>query len=178
MFNIVGIDPGTNYAGYVTFTLDNDFNIVHIEPFLINLYDNIPSYHTGTVFDRLQYLDLIVRDRFYRDQPIQLAIEAGFINRFRPQAYGPIANAIYVIENAYRHVLGMSSIFEYPPKTVKATLITGNANKKDIYTAVSNIPELSKYLYPNISEHEVDAMAIGYTHILRLRKVPELLLVK
>jgi len=178
MFNIVGIDPGTNYAGYVTFTLDDNFNIVHIEPFLINLYDNIPTYYTTSVFKRLLYLDIIVRDRFYRDQPIQLAIEAGFINRFRPQAYGPIANAIYVIENAYRDITCTSSIFEYPPKTVKAKLSTGNADKHDVYTAVSSIPELSKYLYPNISEHEVDAMAIGYTHILRLREMPELLLMK
>lgn len=170
---IIGIDPGTNYCGVAIFKLNNNIEIENLNTILIDLTKESNS----SLFNRLNVLYNRLVYIFNLYIPIYLAVEAGYINRFRPAAYGPIAKAIYTIEKAYYDVTMLYNITEYPPSIVK-NIISNNglANKDDIEEAVYNIPDVEPFLTGYESEHEIDAISIGYTKIIEIRKYPEILI--
>jgi len=171
MMKLIGIDPGTNYCGVATFTVEN-FTITNLETRLID-----STWIDTGLFDKLLNVYNETYKIFLETLPIWLAIEAGFINRFRPAAYGPISKCIFSIEKAYYDATGLKNITELPPSIVKKFISqNGLATKGDMLTAVSNIPEISKFLKGNETEHEIDAIAIGYTKLKTFLDYPELLL--
>jgi len=177
MFNFIGIDPGTNYCGVAIFNINDDMTINNLNTILIDLTEPRYSIIENNLNYRLERLYEITSEIFQDTLPVWLAIEAGFINRFRPAAYGPIAKSIFAIEKAFMDNTGLRNITEYPPSIVKQVVSKhGLANKNDMFLAVSNIEELSKFLIGNESEHEIDAISIGYTQLINFRKYPELLI--
>jgi Holliday junction resolvasome RuvABC endonuclease subunit len=173
MFKIIGVDPGTNYAGVSIMEVSDDLDVINIRPMLIDLTNPRYDVINNDLFYRLNRLYKISFDIFENELPIFLAIEAGFINRFRPAAYGPIAKSIYAIEKAFIDATGLNSIIEYPPSVVKQ-IIHGNwiANKDDMKSAVLSIyPNLPD----NLTEHEYDATAIASTLLTQIKNRPEIL---
>ena len=168
---IIGIDPGTNYCGVAVFTIEN----LKITNLYTSLIDS--TWINSGLFDRLLNVYNESFKIFTEERPFWLAIEAGFINRFRPAAYGPISKCIFSIEKAFYDATGLKNITELPPSIVKKFISqNGLATKGDMLTAVRNITELSCFLSGNESEHEIDAIAIGYTQIKNLLNIPEYLL--
>ena len=173
----MGVDPGTNYCGTALFTIDKDFKIISIECFLVDL--TTPKYNMleNNLFYRLNKLYSIFTYLFSNNDVLWLASEAGFINRFRPAAYGPIVNSIYTIKKAYKDTTGLDHITEYPPSIVKKVITNhGGADKGDMFAGISGIKEISKFLTGNESEHEIDAMGMAYTCYLEIKNKPEMLL--
>jgi Holliday junction resolvasome RuvABC endonuclease subunit len=173
MFNIIGVDPGTNYCGVAVLTLNDNFDIVKIKPILIDL--STARYNLkNDLFKRLNNLYATAFDIFNVHKPIALAIEAGFINRLRPAAYGPISKSIYAVEKAFFDSTGLTNITEYPPSVVKQ-YIHGNwiADKEQMKEAVL---KMFPYLPDDLTEHEYDAIAIGTTKTIQIKNRPETLL--
>ena len=169
---MVSIDPGTIHCGVVIWELDdNTLNIKNTENFTIEINPNL------ILEERLWALYDIFYNIFLETNVLHLAHESAFLNRFRPMAYGPIYTSINIIRKSfYDYSFNFNRIFAYPPKLVKATVAKGTANKNDMLLAVKSINELQPFILDNESEHEIDALAIGYTHLLNLRNFKELLL--
>lgn len=167
---LVSIDPSTTTCGVAIIDLDHSYNITNIESFTI-VIDNKLSVEA-----RLYRLYTIMLDLLQDTVPYQLVHETGFIDRFRPMAYGPLYTSIHYIRKAFTELYGSNGMFGYSPKTVKSRVSTGNAGKLDMLDAVSGIPELNIWLTGMETEHDIDAIAIGYNHILNLRERPELIL--
>jgi len=168
---MISIDPGTVTCGVAVWVIDDKFFIKDLYSFTI--YIN-PDKELNKRMNDLYY---IFKDIFNDIEPFHLAHESGFINRFRPQAYGPIYTTIHLIRQAYIETMGDYGMFAYPPKMVKSVVSKGTADKDDMLKAVTGIKEVSCFLTKKESEHEIDAIAIGYTHLLNIRNYPEILLV-
>lgn len=167
---VMGVDPGTVTCGVGFVDLDERFNIINSFSFTIVIDSKID------LNERLNILYHRLKGIIVEYNPYLLVHEAGFINRFRPQAYGPIYASIYLINRAWVDIKGRCNIFSYPPKLVKSLVSTGNADKNDMLYAINNNPELNVFLTGFETEHEVDALLIAYSHILNIRQTPELLL--
>lgn len=169
---MISIDPGTTTCGVAIFFIDDiTFEIKNITSFTITIDNAIPlEFRLYKLYETLHKIILEVG-------PMHYVHESSFMNRFRPQAYGPIYAAIFMIRKAFIDYNSTSGLFTYPPKSIKAVVSTGNADKDDMFKAVSSIQELSKFLTGMESEHAIDAMAIGYVHLLNIRQQPELLFI-
>jgi len=169
---MISIDPGTITCGVAVWDIDdNSFLIKHINTFTIIL-----DAHLDLEF-RLDILYNVLSNTVKEIKPLHYVHESAFINRFRPQAYGPIFAAIIMIRKAYLDFNRNTGLFKYPPKSVKAIMDTGDANKLDMLEAVKRVKELSVFLRGDEDEHQIDAMSIGYVHLLNIRAQPELLLI-
>jgi len=168
---MVSVDPGTVTCGVAVWDIDDNFNISSLYSFTIYIDNNLD------LNTRLNNLYNIFKEIMKDLQPYQLAHESGFINRFRPQAYGPIYTTIYLLELAYKEIISPYGIFSYSPKYVKSIVSSGDANKDDMLLAVNKIKEVKQYLTGYETEHEIDAIAIGYSHLLNIRYMPEILFI-
>ena len=171
---IMSVDPGTINCGVVFWKLNNKLNIESIDTINIKLSDNLD------VFMRILELENIVKDLITKYQPVWLVIEAGFINKFRPQAYGPISNTIFAIKKQIYEFNRLPTFTEIPPKKVKQLIgATGSGDKDAVKKAVGEISEITdKVNLDTLTEHQVDALAIGYVFINELRKNMWFLLMK
>ena len=170
---LVSVDPSTTTWGVATWELDDNFNIIDIDSYTITIPKDI------YIETRINIAYGMLSRHLERVLPYQLVHESGFLDRFRPMAYGPLSAAIFCLRNAFKNLYELNDdvgIFQYPPKTVKASVMKGDADKDDMEIAVNSILELKPFLTGIESEHAIDAIAIGYTHIKNLRMYPELLL--
>jgi len=172
MMRMISIDPGTVTCGVATWGIDSsNFKVKNISTFTITIDTHMPlEFRLSKLYEVLHNLILDIK-------PHQYVHESAFMNRLRPQAYGPIFAAIMMIRKAYLDYNSNFGLFMYPPKSIKSVVSTGDANKNDMLQAVSSIKELSIFLTGEEDEHQIDAMAIGYTHLLNIRSQPEILLV-
>ncbi len=166
-FKTVAIDPGTSTIGVSIFTINAiDLSIMNIETVLVDT--TIRFQEVDLIQDlliRLNRLHERIKEIIYYHNPIIVSIEAGFINKRRPAAYGPLSQSIMAIELAVSYVNPNIRIFKFAPKLIKKIATDGGAaNKDDVLAGVSNIPEIINNINPYLlSEHEVDSIAINYT---------------
>jgi Holliday junction resolvasome RuvABC endonuclease subunit len=173
-FKLIAIDPGNN-IGISIYTLKNiTFEIVDIQTFTIILENRIPDYVFDKMFYKLQILNSVVMDLAAIHRPLAVGIELPFLNSRFPKAVMQLSQYVSVIEAAFYNVDPFIKFFKYPPKYIKAVGSgKGNADKNDMLKAVNNNNELNIHVNPNLlSEHEVDAILIGYTAILEIRQFP------
>ncbi len=166
-FKTIAIDPGTSTIGVSIFTINAiDLSIVDIETVLIDT--TIRFQEVDLVQDlliRLNTLHERIKELIIYHRPILVGIEAGFINKLRPAAYGPLSQSIMAIELATLYIDPNIRIFKFSPKTIKMVATKGGAaNKDDVLSGISNISEIVNKINPYLlSEHEVDSLAINYT---------------
>lgn len=170
--SILGIDPGNN-LGTCLIYLDKDLNIKDIETKVYHL-DNGIKHEEFFLVERNLYLSEIVKDLLRTNKPLAIGCEDCFKSKFA-NAVIQLAQYIITIRRTVYEEMGTFKINVMPPKLVKSGIgATGNANKLDMLRAVSNIKDLKKYLRQNITEHEVDAMAIAYLTYLDYKNSIEL----
>lgn len=172
-FNILAIDPGSNFLGASIFTLNsNTLEIVNIETVSINLttiINNNPLYNNLSL--RLQRLQSIIKNILEYYDPRIVTVESGFINLFRPGAVIPIAQSIAIIENTVLNYSPFIKMFSVPPSIIKMNVNASFKAKKDeMLVRVSEIKEITKFVNPySLTEHVVDSIAINYTMLNTLR---------
>ncbi len=166
-FKTIAIDPGTSTIGVSIFTINAiDLSIVDIETVLIDTA--IRFQEVDLVQDMLIRLNTLhdrIKEIITYHKPILVGIEAAFLFRLKPMAYGPLSQSIMAIELAIQYVNPNIRIFKFPPKTIKKIATdVGSADKDDVLAGVSNIQEIVNKINPYLlSEHEVDSLAINYT---------------
>ncbi len=177
-YRIIGIDPGLSNLGVAVFDVDYYTDrILRIEAFtLVN--DKLPDrtgFDTDTVTERtikLYKLRNTLQELFYRYLPSHVVSEAPFYNRFMPMAFGALNEVVAIVHNAVLDWNPNIGFHTVPPLLVKK-LVNTKAVKNDtakgkelVKLAVSNIPEITSVLVTPIetlSEHAIDAIAVGYS---------------
>ena len=179
-FNMVAIDPGTSTVGVSIYTINAvDLSIVAIETILIDTTIRFRERDlVKDVLVRLQTLHFRTMEIIEHYKPKIVSIEAAFLFRLRPAAYGPLSQSIMAIELAVYNVNPLTPIWKFAPKTIKKVTTSGGAaDKNDMLEGVLLLDEITAHVNPNlISEHEVDALGINYTMLQHLRENQALLL--
>lgn len=100
-------------------------------------------------------------------RPQVVASEDCFINMRMPTAIKSLTLVIHTIEEVCRLKFGMP-VFKYPPMVVKKVFSAkGSADKNKMKDALllSKDIDISKVDINTMTEHEIDAIAVGYTAI-------------
>lgn len=179
-YRLIGIDPGLNYTGIAIYDIDYvTGKILRIEAFTLNndrLIDDtgfdlefIPE--RSVKLYKLKYaIQTVLRDH----NPSHVVCEAPFYNRFMPMAYGALMEVVCLINSAVLEWNSNIGFHTVPPLSVKKMIGT-KAVKNDtlkgkdlVKTAVSIVKEIMDVLVTplhTLSEHAIDAIAVGYTLI-------------
>jgi len=167
---IIAIDPGSN-TGVTIFKVDKQYKILKIENKIFKLNKNKLTYSKDIILNRLLYLTDICNKLYDDYKPEHLFLEAAFMNVRFPKAVMQLSQYIAVIQMSFINKNKNINIKTYPPKYVKKFIgAGGNAKKEDMTKAVSKIKELKKLLSEDLTEHEIDSIAIGYIGISELKK--------
>lgn len=176
---ILGIDPGSNHAGLAAIEIDDTCQIKSITTHHIDVSkDNASNLYTAPIVARLHRLEVMVEHFIDRYQPFCVASEHPFINVRRPGSVIPIARALSLIENTVykydKHILQ----FPMRPGEVKKAVNAKNfKGKEPMLDAVSAIQEITEHIdVSEITDHEVDAIALAYGFLNHLREHPEILI--
>jgi len=176
-FFIVSMDPGSN-TGVAVFELDAvTLDIVSISTMVIVLNNLIGKVDSVSIA-RINALHNICTDIANVYKPKVVGYETAFLNSRFPKAVVQLSQYTSVMEQAFNNADSFTKLYGYPPKLVKKLIGGGgNADKDGMLVAVNKIPELSsKLLLNRLTEHEIDAIAVGYITVQAVRTIPHILI--
>lgn len=173
-FNIIGIDPGNN-TGISILNIDaNTLKLLHIHTLFFKLENYSSNIIEDNLLSKLVYIKEIVHYLSNTYNPIVVGIESAFMNTRFPKAIINLSQYVGTLELEFKLCNNFTKVLKYAPKYIKSIISTGDADKKDMSKGISKIKEI-KNLVPNIkelTEHEIDAIAIGYVTLEEIRKYP------
>ena len=165
---LIGIDPGIHNCGVAICEYDpdnqklivKDFFTIHASE-LARKFNKKDSIAYGSIFS-LFLLEKEFNDIFSEYQPDYIGSEDAFYNPRTPNAFISLKSCINSIKRVlytYRKKLNLIA-----PKLAKATVIKATANKNDMMSAITKLPDLViEKDVTDIVEHESDAIGIAYT---------------
>lgn len=163
-YSVMGIDPGSNNLGVSILHINiHTGEVSGIWTQTLCLSGKYRTFKHCGVTHRMRYLRRQIRSLLEMVDPTVLAYEKGFINRFRPGAFGPInASSTIILDEAVDYDC-MIQTMEFAPGEVKNAMgAKGNCNKDEMMRKCVSNPILTKFLDPyRMSEHEIDAVAVG-----------------
>ena len=165
---LIGIDPGIHNCGVAICEYDpdnqklivKDFFTIHASE-LARKFNKKDSIAYGSIFS-LFLLEKEFNDIFSEYQPDYIGSEDAFYNPRTPNAFISLKSCINSIKRVlytYRKKLNLIAT-----KLAKATVIKATANKNDMMSAITKLPDLViEKDVTDIVEHEADAIGIAYT---------------
>ena len=174
---IIGIDPGSTNLGVSIYTMDSIDVLTSIESFTLRA-DRLPSSEWmgelhGDRTRRLNGLSIALSSIFNTYNPSMIVSESGYINVRRPAAYGALIEVVSMIRNAIIEYDPQCSLNFIEPSNVKKAVGAGwISDKHAVKEAVSKIEEIIQSLstpLDTLDEHSVDATAVAYAYIKKLR---------
>lgn len=165
---LIGIDPGIHNCGVAICEYDQDNQKLIVKDFftihaseLARKFNKKDSIAYGSIFS-LFLLEKEFNDIFSEYQPDYIGSEDAFYNPRTPNAFISLKSCINSIKRVlytYRKKLNLIA-----PKLAKATVIKATANKNDMMSAITKLPDLViEKDVTDIVEHEADAIGIAYT---------------
>lgn len=175
-FNIIGIDPGNN-LGVAIYTINGENNqIVKITTFK-KVLDNLNEVSGDKTIFRLTHLQKVIREIVLEYKPVMVGIETAFLNKKYPLAVIQLSQYTAIIEMTILAINPFIKMGKFAPKKIKMYSGLATANKDDMLELINGVVELQPHLNTtNISEHEIDAIAIGYIVLNQIRENPLILL--
>jgi len=172
-FNIIAIDPGNNLGVAILTISTMEYNITNVNTFTVVLDQYVRGIGPSAL-ERNTFLTRVCGELYKTYKPTMVVMEAAFMNPRFPLAVMQLSQYTSTISQTFYNMNPFTKIKSYPPKYIKKYAGGGGkANKLDMLTAVSSIPELSKHIILNrLTEHEIDAVAIGYVALVNLRLHP------
>lgn len=170
-YHIVGIDPGTNLgiAVYRVNVSNGRFIIKDIIKHTINL--KLIENHNPNI-DKLNYIRGFILSILVRYEPIAVGMETAFLARFA-NAVIRLTQYTTIIEQTIYNYNPYILFYGIPPKLVKKLIgATGSADKTDMFNNILKIEELKPFITMTETEHEIDAMSIGYIVHNHIKKYP------
>jgi Holliday junction resolvasome RuvABC endonuclease subunit len=181
--NILGIDPGTDTIGFSIIKVNiDDLSIIKAIAWTEKISRNIDdtSFETeinGLRFTRLNNISVQLSNILETFNPIVVASEAPFYNRLTPSAYAPLVETLFTINKTLAIWDAYKPLYIIDPPSVKRAVgAKGKANKKKgednkdiVKRAIMSIKELKSLDFKPLDSHSVDACAVAYCQLLRLR---------
>ena len=174
---LISIDPGNN-TGIAIYELNSaTLDIVSITTHVVVL-NNYVTNNIDISLDRNLTLYNVCRRLSETYQPHVVAIEAAFMNSRFPKAVMQLSQYTLTVERTFYSDNEFIKLFRYPPKYIKKYIGGGGSADKDgMLEAIRVIPDITNNVDVDIiSEHEVDALAIGYITIAELKRRPHMLI--
>lgn len=176
-FNILGIDPGSQFLGTAIINVDiATLNINYSLAWTFKgdtlIKDNnwLAQLH-GARYDRIfaHKLNLLDLMRYY--SPLYIASESPFMNTRMPNAYGALLEVINAIKQAVIEFDAWRTLHLIPPSSVKnAVGAAGAANKGTMKDKISALKELNYRGDINLlDEHSIDALSVAYAQLYTLK---------
>ena len=174
----IAIDPGINNTGVILFTLSSDKKftvinsrlILNIRKFTIEEKLIIKKY--GDRVPKLQSILNGVNEVYNSNKDLikGIIIEAPFYSSFRPQTFGSIIEVITLIKYniAYKLNIDFNLIEPLLIKKIFSTkgMATKELMKEVLEQKVKNNEIFVPFNVDILSEHEIDAIAVGYSHYI------------
>ena len=170
-FNIMGIDPGSRNVGVSIFNVlpeddnhDIKFTVNKVLTFSINIdiEDDVGIHEL--ILDRLKKLSNIIKTVYRLYNPTVVAMESAFINTSRMGAVIPLAQAIYAIQSTIYSIDRSSKVITLPPGLIKKIFGSKQVGKDAVLVALKSHKLLmEKITKKNMTDHEIDAIAIAYS---------------
>lgn len=179
---IFGIDPGTN-TGVSVFELDVDLNVISVETHTLNLnlYADPDSNQLTKDADRYLALGDLISELADKFKPVAAAIESSFIHERFKSSGMKVAAYISVVIYALKKFDKNLVICKLSPKQVKKFMGDATADKDEMRNLLTEKislllgEDVAKLInIDNLTEHSIDALAIGNNLIEVLRKAPYL----
>jgi Holliday junction resolvasome RuvABC endonuclease subunit len=181
-YRLIGIDPGLNFTGVAIYDIDYSTGVIlRIEAFTLNndRLKDLTGFDPDQVTERtikLYKLKQAIQYVLREFNPSYVVCEAPFYNRFMPMAYGALMEVVCLVQSSVLEWNSNIGFHTVPPLSVKKMIGT-KAVKNDtlkgkdlVKTAVGNVKVIMDVLVTplqTLSEHAIDAIAVGYTLINR-----------
>lgn len=143
---LYAFDLSMSCTGIAIFDLDT-YKPVHIS--------SIKTNNKDTYGVRLHVIREYIKGLIKQYPPYEIAIERGF------SRHNTATQVLYRVHGVTNELLKDYKQYYYAPKTVKSTIVSGDATKK-------RIQDYIKKKFPEIefnNEDESDAFAVGLTHL-------------
>lgn len=173
----LSVDPGINNCAVVVIDPHNDFAVK--ETILIKnaraftAEEKIIEAKYGARTVKVQAINARIEECLSKWNIDTIVIEAPFYSRASPNAFGSLIEVTTAIKHCVitKHNI---DVFLVEPTLVKKMFTTkGNANKDEMRKYLIEKQASGEINLPfdiaKMSEHEVDGVAIGYTHYLGLK---------
>ncbi len=175
-FNILGIDPGTDTIGFsiIKVTID-DLKIVSVRSWTEKALrfldeDSFEVAIHSAKFSRLR----IIGDKFLHIlntfNPVVVASEAPFFSRFRPSAYAPLIETVFTLQKVLQSWDSYKPLYMYDPPTVRKSIGAKTKGGKEVVeVAIKQVKELRMVNFSLLDDHSIDATAVAYCELIKLR---------
>lgn len=172
---ILSIDPGTDTLGVSVFDVDlrtNTKTLIHAFTYAASKYiDHLKNNTQWEMIDE-KYMRLHrhyghMKDLLDYYQPHLVYHENAFMGKF-PKAYEGLVQCLYEIRLAVRDYNPYVPLIGLAPMEAKSYI--GGISKDQVLRSVSKIKDLQNLhaLLPQLDEHAIDSIAIGYTACCKL----------
>lgn len=173
----LAIDPGVNYCSAIVIDPNESFSVKES-----NLIKNARAFTPdekiveakyGARTVKVQAIYRKIEELVLKWNVSTVIIEAPFYNSLTPNAFGSLIEVIMAIKHCVITKLNID-VFLVEPTLVKRMFTSkGNANKAEMRQFLIYKQEKGEIDLPfeveKMSEHEVDGVAIGYTHYLNMK---------
>jgi Holliday junction resolvasome RuvABC endonuclease subunit len=184
-FRLVSIDPGLNNIGVAVFDIELDkdgFKMRRI---------SAQTLKEGNVVDDICYDSEIDEERSYKRarmvsalmkvirtaDPSMVICESPFFDRTKPSSFAVLVEVMMAIQDSVHMYNSRIRFSIFAPQLVKKTLgVAGIKGKEIVREAMEKQTALLNVLVEELAsldEHAIDAMAIGYTFLLKYFKEQE-----
>lgn len=180
IYKVLAIDPGSNFTGVSLFEVSlvqEKILSVKSRSIDVNKLKNDSGLIEELVGERLvRYFKL--RNEFARilqEENIHfIAYEGPFMNKMRPNAYGPLVSLMTLIQDVVVNFSqGIPFIILQPQSVKKAIGVSGKKGKGVIKEAIERHPDLMEALkvgntdLTKLDDNAIDSIAVGYCAIKR-----------
>ena len=177
LFTILGIDPGTNTAGYAIVLADIvSLQVYHAEAWTVNASHLIskndwPVQLYGERFAKVEQQKLTFRNVLEKYNPLIVACESPYYNPHRPEAYAALLEFLHGIRDTlYMWDRQMVLNLVEPAPAKKNIGVKGNSGDKElIRAAIANCPDYRMVDTSTLDEHSIDALLIAKYKLDELR---------
>jgi len=187
MFKIMGIDPGSHHIGISIFTINDKLVVIEMDSINMEIGNISNNRHlcNSDIIMRSNNFQKYIHDIVYHSNPLIIAIESSFSNHDRPTAVIALSKILGVLHNTIYSINPNIKIMEIPPLTAKKAI---NMDRPLTKTDIKDKTKVREWLCTNpelkdlvkdlvLSEHEVDAIAVTYSMLVKLRENPAILVV-
>lgn len=178
--NLIGIDPGSNTYGVAVYKVDDNFNIISIKSYVINCTHMEGTSKVSKLARKLKFIRQTLRKIIDEaGDLIALSLESPFIYNSRPAAVIPLAAIKGITEELVLYENPNVLLRAISPSEVKKSAgVKGNdSDKVLVLDALTKINEVDNNIdLDSKTDHEWDAIAVGYELLNYIRRDPLILL--
>ena len=170
----ISVDPGINYCSVVVVKINDKFKVLETHLVNNNRAFKAPEKELelihGTRTVKIMNIIEKIREMIDKYGINRLIIEAPFYSSLTPMAYGSLLEVIFGIKYLLVMPEGLTMSLIEPTAVKRLFANKGNASKgmmkEFLISRVASKEILLDTPIEELSEHEIDGIAVGFTHWL------------